>query len=129
MAITARRGPSSCPWTERSTSEPGGGPGITVRRSSSNNQAGHTTSSHRPASSPATSRTRVQGLIDEKVPELLDEIKRITVEQGTQQAKKINHFETIEFGERLLSEMADAWQLALTIKWLDDPDDGTSVQL
>ncbi|MFB7270715.1 hypothetical protein [Streptomyces sp. NPDC056244] len=72
---------------------------------------------------------RTQGLTDEQVPQLLDELKRVTVEQGRQQAKKINHFETFEFSERLLSEMAEGWRLALTVEWLDDPDDGTSMEL
>ncbi|MEU3657950.1 hypothetical protein AB0E67_35450 [Streptomyces sp. NPDC032161] len=72
---------------------------------------------------------RSKGLTDAQVPELLDELKRVTAEQGPQQAKEVNHFETVEFGVRLLAEMAAAWRLALTVEWTDDPDDGTSMKL
>ncbi|MFI9829661.1 hypothetical protein ACIHIX_18450 [Streptomyces sp. NPDC051913] len=72
---------------------------------------------------------RVKGLTDAQVPEFLELIKRGAAEQGAQQARNANHFETIEYGLDLFSEMADAWRLALTVEWLDDPDDGTSVEL
>ncbi|WP_158834605.1 hypothetical protein [Streptomyces sp. NRRL S-350] len=72
---------------------------------------------------------RAKGLRDDQVPGLLDELKRVMAEQGAQQAQKINHFETVEFGERLMSEMAEAWRVALTVEWLDDPDDGTSMAI
>jgi hypothetical protein len=58
--ITARRA-SNCPGTVKTTSYPGGGPGITVRLSSSISQAGATTSPFRPSSSPPVTCTRVCG--------------------------------------------------------------------
>lgn len=74
-------------------------------------------------------RGRAKGLTDAQVPEFLELIKRGAAEQGAQQAKNVNHFETIEYSQRLFSEMTAAWQLALTVEWLDDPDDGTAVEL
>ncbi|MEU6349669.1 hypothetical protein ABZ896_10115 [Streptomyces sp. NPDC047072] len=74
-------------------------------------------------------RGRAKGLTDAQVPEFLELMQRAAAEQGEQQAKTANHFEAFEYGQRLFSEMTDAWRLALTVEWLDDPDDGTAVEL
>jgi len=73
---------------------------------------------------------RAKGILpDDQVPEALEFMQRQVAEQGPQAATKVNHFEAMEFGVRLFGEMAAAWRRALTVQWLDDPDDGTSIRV
>jgi len=68
---------------------------------------------------------RTKGMTDDQVPEAPELLRSQVVEQGPPQATQVNHFEAMEFGVRLFDEMAAAWRLALTVHWLDDPDEGT----